>query len=206
MCEDERPHIALVGMSGVGKTVIGRELASWLGWGFEDIDEWLEEKVGNRQNFLDTHGEEEYVLLEYQTMNALLLALAALYPARAVIATSGSIIYPVSKNGPSAIQELKKLCSIIYLTDETKRIVERRKGTASKQGIVGMNKDKPPDVALRELTDARHAAYQMYADYVVDLARIPDSWSKDFRKTTSFVATDLLHFGILQSAEFQNEG
>jgi shikimate kinase len=36
----------LVGFMGSGKTTVGRELARILGWGYRDLDRWIEERTG----------------------------------------------------------------------------------------------------------------------------------------------------------------
>ena len=39
-------RIVLVGFMGCGKSTVGAELARRLGWGFRDLDRWIEEKHG----------------------------------------------------------------------------------------------------------------------------------------------------------------
>ena len=39
-------NITFIGMSGVGKSIIGKELAKRLNYKFLDIDELIEEKIG----------------------------------------------------------------------------------------------------------------------------------------------------------------
>jgi shikimate kinase len=39
-------RIVLVGFMGVGKTTVGQVLANRLGWGFLDLDDWIEEQNG----------------------------------------------------------------------------------------------------------------------------------------------------------------
>lgn len=39
--KDQKPNIVLVGLSGAGKTTIGKQLAQRLGFGFLDTDQWI---------------------------------------------------------------------------------------------------------------------------------------------------------------------
>lgn len=39
-------NLILTGMRGTGKTTLGKALALYLGWGFVDLDEWIEKKCG----------------------------------------------------------------------------------------------------------------------------------------------------------------
>ncbi len=41
MLETTRRHVFLAGFMGTGKTVVGREVAQRLGWGFIDLDEFI---------------------------------------------------------------------------------------------------------------------------------------------------------------------
>jgi shikimate kinase len=55
------PHIALIGMMGVGKTTIGRRLANHLGREFFDSDEEIESASGRTvSGYFQDHGVEEF--------------------------------------------------------------------------------------------------------------------------------------------------
>jgi len=65
--------VALTGFMGSGKTTIGRELASLLGWEFADLDEMIEgvEHTSIRELFRQ-RGEEEFRKIEHRTLATLL--------------------------------------------------------------------------------------------------------------------------------------
>src|SRR5690606_10329548 len=76
-----------VGLSGVGKSRVGREVASGLGWSMIDVDDEIERAFGTTipEIFRD-HGEAEFRARE----RAILLD--ALTRDRAVIATGGGAV------------------------------------------------------------------------------------------------------------------
>ena len=80
-------RIVLVGLSGVGKSRVGREVASGLGWSMIDVDDEIERAFGTTipEIFRD-HGEAEFRARE----RAILLN--ALTRDRAVIATGGGAV------------------------------------------------------------------------------------------------------------------
>jgi shikimate kinase len=60
-----RPErIVLVGFMGSGKSTVGPLLAARLGWGFRDLDAWIEERAGRSVAELFREGEEGFRRLE----------------------------------------------------------------------------------------------------------------------------------------------
>ena len=58
-------NITLIGMSGVGKSRIGRELAYKVGYNFIDIDEIIERSSGKKlQEMIDELGNEKFLKIE----------------------------------------------------------------------------------------------------------------------------------------------
>lgn len=55
-----KKNIVLIGMPGCGKTTIGKELASKLGYEFCDIDEYIVEKEKKTIDEMFEHGEEHF--------------------------------------------------------------------------------------------------------------------------------------------------
>src|SRR4051794_21848717 len=81
-------HLVVVGLMGSGKTSVGRELASRLGWPFRDSDVDIEAATGETVRTLrDTLGVDEMHALEARQ---LLDALAE--PGPAVVAAAASVI------------------------------------------------------------------------------------------------------------------
>jgi len=62
-------NITFIGMSGVGKSIIGKELAKRLNYKFLDIDELIEEKIGLKlQQIIDNSGEKRFLEIEKKTI------------------------------------------------------------------------------------------------------------------------------------------
>jgi shikimate kinase len=62
-------NITLIGMAGVGKSVIGKELAKELLYRFIDTDELIEKKFNLKlQEIIDQWGEERFLEIEEQTI------------------------------------------------------------------------------------------------------------------------------------------
>lgn len=71
---ENRKHICLTGMSGVGKTWVGEELASRLGLPWIDTDHLIENQLGIRVNdVFNIHGEEYFRGIEEKVLNSALM-------------------------------------------------------------------------------------------------------------------------------------
>ena len=80
-------RIFLTGLSGVGKTTIGRQTASLLGWSFIDTDNVLAERMGMPVGqILIEYGEERFRQLESEVLHELGNEV------HVVIATGGGIV------------------------------------------------------------------------------------------------------------------
>ena len=68
-----QPNIILVGLSGCGKTTVGRILANQIGWGFLDLDLWLEGSHNKTiATIIKTKGMREFRKLEFKALNQVL--------------------------------------------------------------------------------------------------------------------------------------
>lgn len=86
--EEERRHVALVGLRGAGKTTIGLRLAERLDRVFVDVDTAVEERAGMRLGELfEFHGTAHYRALERE----LLAEILGSDPPK-VLATGGSVV------------------------------------------------------------------------------------------------------------------
>lgn len=151
-------NITLIGMSGVGKSRIGKLLAAELNYRFVDIDRIIEKQYGKRlQNIVDCLGDEEFLKLEE---NAILSIGEA---SNAVICPGGSSIY-----SEKAMKFLKGISKIVFLNASLEQI-KRRVPDFSGRGIVGL-KEK----GLERLFEERLPLYRKYADKTVDLSDLTD--------------------------------
>lgn len=79
-------NVVLVGLSGSGKTSTGWHLAKSLGWGFIDLDDWIEKRAGKKiSEIFARDGEEGFRKLEVQALQEIKLV------KNHVIATGGGI-------------------------------------------------------------------------------------------------------------------
>ncbi|SBV97781.1 Shikimate kinase [uncultured delta proteobacterium] len=82
-----RGCIVLIGMAASGKTTVGRELASLIGWAHMDTDHLIEAFYGCRlQQITDSMTKEEFLDLEATIIQSLTVG-------SVVISTGGSVVY-----------------------------------------------------------------------------------------------------------------
>jgi len=107
--ERKKKNITLIGMSGVGKSTIGKMLSRELLWDFVDIDRVIEKE----------EGKESQHMLNFSSVE------------NTVFAPGGSIIY-----SPRAMEFLKENSIIIYLKREKGLLL--RTVDPERRGIVGL--------------------------------------------------------------------
>jgi shikimate kinase len=143
-------HYTLIGMSGAGKSYVGRQLAAKLGYDFFDVDTAMESLYGKRlQEILDELGDGRF--LEEQSQ----LILMKRFDEPHIIATGGSIVYT-----PQALVHLKKISKIIFL-DVPLEVIQARIEEGGR-GIVGL-----ADKTFDTLYEERFPLYQKWADVTV---------------------------------------
>ncbi|MFZ1987545.1 MAG: shikimate kinase [Minisyncoccia bacterium] len=146
-------NISLIGMSGVGKSFIGKQLASALGYECIDIDVRMEKRFGKSlQEILDEFGDTKFILEEEREV----LNLTNIN--RTIFAPGGSVIY-----SPKAMDMLKSISKIIYLSAPSEWIKERTDPSA--RGIVGLR-----NRSFEELYVERQPLYERYADVRIDVS------------------------------------
>jgi shikimate kinase len=145
-------NITLIGMSGVGKSRIGRILSNRLGYNFIDIDEIIEKSSGKKlQEMIEELGNEKFLKTEEKAI----LGIGKIH--NSVISPGGSSIY-----SETAMNFLKNNSKIIFL-NATLEEIEKHNLDFSKRGIVGLEK------GLEKLFDERLPLYRKYADITIDL-------------------------------------
>ena len=143
--------ILLIGMAGVGKSTVGRQLSIATNHRFIDLDTYIEEKYNRTiQDIIDGEGESAFAQKEKQCMYEIQLH-------RTVVAPGGSIIYY-----PEIMAYLGDHTTLVYLEDSFANISNRITDQFSR-GIVGL-KEK----TLRQIFDERRALYATYADFTID--------------------------------------
>jgi shikimate kinase len=148
----DKPNIAFIGLSGVGKSTIGKAFAQEIGYRFVDTDMLLKQGTGkDPQSLLDAFGEA--VFLEKE--DALLASISL---TKHVIATGGSAVYC-----QAGMAHLKTIALVIYLKDSPSNIRSRVK-RLDKRGIV-MAGEKSMSALMR----TRQSLYEQMADVVFQM-------------------------------------
>lgn len=162
-------NIVLIGMSGVGKSLIGEKLAKELGYSFIDVDELIEQKTEMKlRDIIDNFGDEKFLEIEEKTILDLNLDLdlnlnneskgvkenqESCVKENYVIAPGGSIIY-----SKKAIEHLKKNSIFVFL-DASLENLELKLKDIDKRGIVYL-KEK----SYEEIFKERLLLYKKYSD------------------------------------------
>jgi shikimate kinase len=149
--------IALIGMMGTGKSVVGKALEQKTGLPRFDTDEIIFSKLKVPiKEIFSTHGEEYFRNLETETLRLMSLEEPA------IIVTGGGIVLRAEN-----VDLLRQLATVVWLdTDET-----------TLRARIHNLRDRPllqtanPGASLSELLAAREPLYRRAADLRVDVAQ-----------------------------------
>lgn len=149
-------HLVLVGMSGAGKSSVGRACADRLGARFIDVDHALEESTGRSiREVFEAEGESGFRRREHEVFRDLLAS-----EAPAVIASGGGVVL---------LEENRELlrsprCRVIWLRIEPDALRHRVANRAHRPLL-----DGDPDAALHAMWVEREPLYQEVADAIVSV-------------------------------------
>lgn len=149
-------HLVLVGMSGAGKSSVGRACADRLGVGFVDVDHALEETTSRSiRELFETEGEAGFRRREHELFRDLLDR-----EAPTVIASGGGVVL---------LEENRKLlcsprCRVVWLRIEPDALRHRVVNRAHRPLL-----DGDPDAALHAMWVEREPLYQEVADVIVSV-------------------------------------
>ena len=143
-------NIILIGMPSAGKSTVGVVLAKALGYGFIDTDLIIQQQQGEKlYKIIEQKGIDEFLKIENDCV-------ASLEAENSVVATGGSVIF-----GNEAMQNLKRLGTVVYLeTDEDE--IERRLKNIKTRGVVMAENETVADIYKK-----RVPLYEKYADITV---------------------------------------
>ena len=154
-----KKSIFLVGPMGVGKSTIGKALASEMGCTFVDSDRLIEEKAGADIPWIfDVEGEEGFRKREA----AALVELIQQKPH--VIATGGGIV-----NLDSNRSQLKHSGFNVFLTASIESLIARTQGDSRRPLLQVDN----PQEKIQQLLQNREPLYREVADLVIDTDQNP---------------------------------
>ena len=151
------PHLILVGLPGVGKTTIGKEVARKLGRPFLDFDKEIERRSGMEvREIFRVEGEEHFRELEFGLTKEL-------------SSTGGMVLSPGGGwiTQAKSVELLRPAGRIIYLRASPEAVARRLRRVETRPLLAG----RDPVVALRELYQKRRALYET-ADTVLDTERL----------------------------------
>ncbi len=154
---DQRPHLALVGMMGSGKSTLGRRAAAELGRGFVDLDIEIEDRERTTIPDLFERGESVF---RYAETSALAAVLARSEPL--VIATGGGVV-TVAENR----RLLMERAYTVWLS-AAPGVLAERVGDGEGRPLL----DGDPHERLVTLLRDRQDLYRMAADQVLEVDSI----------------------------------
>ena len=148
-------NITLIGMSGAGKSLVGKELAKKIKYDFIDIDKIIEKKNNLKlQRVIEKFGKQKFLNLEERTI--LDIDTTDLL----VISSGGSVVY-----SEKAMTYLKTISKIVFL-DAPLEDIKKRILDFSKRGIVGL------EDGLEKIFDERYKLYKKHADITIKVPKI----------------------------------
>ena len=146
--------IVLIGMSGVGKSSIGKQIAQKIKYKFIDTDSYIKNHINKPLHlYIQQNSETAFLNLEEK----IILSLNIL--PKTIIATGGSVIY-----SPKIMTWFKKITTIIYIQDSLENIC-KRVSSFEKRGLI-----KRSSKNLKKLFLERSHLYKKYADISIKLS------------------------------------
>ena len=142
--------ISLIGMTGAGKTSVGKELARTLGFSFIDSDALIEKQHGKSlQNILDDEG---YIKLR-EIEN---IALKSIQFNKTILSTGGSAVY-----SDEAMEHIQQNSKVIFLEVPFSQILERV------PSFLDRGFAKATNQSVKDAFIERQELYKKYSDSVV---------------------------------------
>ena len=150
-------RIALIGLSGSGKTTVGQLLAQTLGWNYIDIDQQVEAQAQQPITEIITQaGEAAFRRLESQALTA------ALSETNVVIATGGGIV-----EDPANRERLRESAFTVWLHAPVGSLVQRLAGTTDRPLLAD-----GPEARLSQMLSRRAPLYAAIADWMLATKRL----------------------------------
>jgi shikimate kinase len=149
--------IALIGMMGMGKSIVGKALEQKTGLPRFDTDEIISSKSKMPiKEIFSTHGEEYFRKLETETLRSMSLEEPA------IIVTGGGIVLRAEN-----VDLLRQLGTVVWLDADEATLRTRIRGLSDRPLLQTAN----PGAALSELLAAREPLYRRAADLRVDVSQ-----------------------------------
>jgi len=153
-------RVLLLGMIGVGKSSVGRELASLTGWPYLDNDDLLRSSTGrNARELLNQEGVDGLHQAEFEVLRTI-----SATPAPLIAGVAASVVLK-----PCSEAELRSIGTLVYLRASATTLVSRladqvpREGSGHRPWV----DTQGPEVVVRLLRE-RTELYEEVADFAVD--------------------------------------
>jgi len=160
--EKQKKNVVLIGMPGVGKTSVGRELAALLRRTFVDSDEEIETRFSlSPADFIREQGEDAFRRAEAEVLAALCKE-----SSRVVSTGGGTVILPENR------REMKRNSTVVLLTRPLDKLARENRPISLNEGV---------DALWNERKDA----YFQAADAVIPCAENAQKTALSIRKELS---------------------
>jgi shikimate kinase/3-dehydroquinate synthase len=149
--------IVLIGLSGSGKTTVGKLLAQALGWHYIDLDQQIEQQTGQTiVSLFATEGEAAFRALERDELAK------ALDKTQVVVATGGGVVEDAANR-----ELLRAQAFNVWLHTPVAILLERLSDKADRPLLA-----KAPATSLQQMAERRMPLYAEIADWVVSTAML----------------------------------
>jgi len=165
---DDRRHLVLIGMMGVGKSSVGRRVALRLGRQFLDTDRLVEDEAGcTVAEIFAGEGEPAFRALENAAVRRALES-----DPYAVIAFGGGAVLEPTNRGLA-----RELALVVWLQAPARELARRVSASMRRSGGTArplLSQGRSPEQVLEDLARQREEAYRAAAHVLVDTsARSP---------------------------------
>lgn len=148
-----KTNIVLIGLTGCGKSTIGKKLSSILNMPFFDTDKYIEEHYGSIES-LFKKGEEHFRDIESEAVEIISKR------SNAIISTGGGVVLRREN-----MEALKNNGIVFYLVRPLEEII-RTLDTGTRPLL------KNGTEALYKLHEQRKGLYMLYSDHIIDASDI----------------------------------
>ena len=149
-------HLVLIGLTGSGKTTVGRLAAERLGRPFLDTDAMIEQRTGRTVRAIFAEDGEP----TFRDLEAQVLADALASESPAVIAAAGGIV--VRDENPRVLRESD--ARVVWLCGGPSAVADRVRSGSHRPLL-----DADPDAMLNKMWTEREPLYREVADAIVGI-------------------------------------
>ena len=188
-------QVVLIGLSGSGKTSVGKALSQILGWSFVDTDELIQAECGlSILEIFSTAGEESFRRFETVILESLLENMNDAFSDR-IISTGGGVVLTEYNRGI-----LKSLGKIVFLSAPVKTLAQRLSGDTARPLVASgcTEAEEAPLNERIELFSARLESMRISREW---LYRQCDLTVETEGKDPENIACEIIHLLNLQPDE-----